>query len=367
MKSEKFFILEDKRISVYNRTMKFYGELLIFILLFITNARVLFLKRAKRDPLVALAPLTFILSILFIFAWGLDFFTVLAVIIAFLVLLSNFHALFRYTERLYVDHYSPLMMIWSFLTMILSGAAIAGLIYFRPIETKSEKIGVNETNICMNGSFRSGFETAPFYSIPDVDVYQFNPEAETESPDKIILFIPDKRGDTYYYKPYLQQLAKQGYTVFSGDFFASDCKWMHSLEDTKFARRFFLTLHSLLNNQWFMLQREYYTYNISLEINAMDKFISEKYGSGCKYFLLSDVMGNTACDDFAKAHPEKITGTFCIDSIPEYKSAGYGFVAQVDPILAFILKVERDDNLKITHKIVFETVKQIKSATGDSN
>lgn len=365
MKSEKFFILEDKRISVYNGTMKFYGELLIFILLFITNARVLFLKRAKRDPLVALAPLTFILAILFVFAWGIDFFTVSAIIIAFLVLLSNFHALFRYTERLYVDHYSPLMMIWSFLTMILSGAAIAALIFFHPIDSDSKKIGVIETKTSLSGSFRTGFEKSIAFSIPQADIYMFAPESP--SPDKIILFVPDKRGDTYYYKPYLQQLAKQGYTVFSGDFFAPDCKWMHTLEDTKFARRFFMSLHSLLKNQWFMLQREYYTYNISLELSAMEKYISNLYGPDCKFFLISDVMGNTACTDFAKSHPDKIADTFFIDSIPAYKSAGYGFVAQMDPVMAFILKVERDDNLKNVHKIVFETTKYLKSTTSAAN
>lgn len=364
MKSEKFFILEDKRISVYNIRMKFYGELLIFILLFITNARVFFIKRAKRDPLVALAPLTFILAILFVFAWGIDFFTVSAIIIAFLVLLSNFHALFRYTERLYVDHYSPLMMIWSFLTMILSGAAIAGLIYFHPIEIESDSIGITETKTRMEGSFRAGFTETSNYSVSTAEIFKFT-QADNDNPDKIILFIPDKRGDTYYYKPYLQQLALEGFTVFSADFYAPDCKWTHTLEDTKIARRFFLTLRSLIKNQWFMLQREYYTYNISLELTAMEKYISNIYGPDCKIFLISDVMGNTACNDFIKTHPKKISGSFYIDSVQEYKSAGYGFVALVDPLLAYILKINRDDDMDVVQKVVTETVNQIKSATGD--
>ena len=57
--------------------MKFYGELLVFVLLFITNLRVFFVHHVRRDPLVVLAPFTFIVAIFQILAWGIDVFTVL--------------------------------------------------------------------------------------------------------------------------------------------------------------------------------------------------------------------------------------------------------------------------------------------------
>ena len=69
--------------------MKFYGELLVFALLFITNLRVFFVHHVRRDPLVVLAPFTFIVAILQIFAWGIDAFTVLGLLIALFVLLSS--------------------------------------------------------------------------------------------------------------------------------------------------------------------------------------------------------------------------------------------------------------------------------------
>ena len=100
--------------------MKFYGELFTFILLFITNFRVFFVKQVKKDPLVSLAPISFFVSILQIVAWGFDLFTALAFIISFLVLISNFHAIFRYSENLYIDHYSPLMKFWAIFTTLLS-------------------------------------------------------------------------------------------------------------------------------------------------------------------------------------------------------------------------------------------------------
>ena len=61
--------------------MKFYGEILIFSMLLLTNGRILFLKRAKKDAIVMLAPLALLLSILQIIAWGVDFFTICALII----------------------------------------------------------------------------------------------------------------------------------------------------------------------------------------------------------------------------------------------------------------------------------------------
>ena len=145
--------------------MKFYGELLVFALLLITNLRVFFVHHVRRDPLVVLAPFTFVISVLQILAWGIDLFTVLGVFIALLVLLSNFHAIFRYSERLYIDHYSPLMKVWAILTITVSAAALAAAVYFAPVEQNIRKFGISEKQYLYKGSFRSGFEEAgPFSS-----------------------------------------------------------------------------------------------------------------------------------------------------------------------------------------------------------
>ena len=127
--------------------MKFYGELFTFILLFITNFRVFFVKHVKKDPLVSLAPISFCISILQIIAWGFDVFTALAFFISFLVLLSNFHAIFRYSERLYIDHYSPLMKFWAVFTTILSICAIIFNLIFYPVELNNNKLNVQENKI----------------------------------------------------------------------------------------------------------------------------------------------------------------------------------------------------------------------------
>lgn len=342
--------------------MKFYGELLVFVLLLITNLRVFFVRHVRRDPLVSLAPFTLIVSILQIFSWGVDFFTALALILSFLVLLSNFHAIFRYSERLYVDHYSPLMKIWAAFTIFLSIASIIFIILFAPIQLDNTKNDVKETQVRYKGNFRTGFEECSAVSSTDAVFYMFEPldKDGVYTPSKgIILFIPDKRGDTFNYKPYLQLLAKDGYTVCSADFYADDGKWLHSFEDNKIFRRISLVIRSLYNNTQFMGQREFYSYNISQECSALKKMMNEQFGSWCNYYLICDVMGKTAIEDFAKNNTDVIKGTFHLDTIKKYKTAGYGCVEQTDPLLAKFLGLERDSSLSTPNLLVTKTKKHL--------
>ena len=348
--------------------MKFIGELLIFVLLFITNLRVFFVNSPKRDPLVALAPFTFILAILQVFAWGLDLFTGLGVVISFLVLLSNFHAMFRYSERLYVDHYSGLMRVWAIFTDMLSFGAIILLLFFPPLDMNSKKIGIEVQQTKYSGDFMNGFEPSVGFDLGSVDFYEFYPEGHNAEVVKsngisgfssnVVLFIPDKRGDTVNYKPYLQLLAAEGYNVVSADFFARDCKWLHSIFDSKILRRTVLVTESLADGQRFGSQREFYTYNILLECKALYKMIKEKYGENCKIFLIGDGMADEAVADFSRKYPDDITGYFCLDFVHEYESAGYGCIAQTAPVLNSILGIPRERRFA-TPKLLVERSKEV--------
>ncbi len=342
--------------------MKFYGELLIFILLLITNLRVFFVNHVRRDPLVVMAPLTFIIAILQLYSWGIESFTLLAFIISFFVLLSNFHAIFRYIERLYVDHYSPLMKIWAIFTSIISGLSLIAVLIFAPCELNNNKLKVIENRTRYKGSFSSGFETASSFSIANVIFHTFEKDVRLEeNPEKskgIIMFIPDKRGETQNYKPYLQLLAKEGYTVCSADFYVDDCKWMHTIEDLRILRRSSMICKSLLNNQTFMSQREFYTYNFTMELNALQKMIYEKFGENTEYYLVSDVMANDAIKEFTKKPTSTVKGIFTLDEIPYYYTAGFGCVEQTSPLLSIFLGVKRDSKLLTPKLLVSKTVEE---------
>ena len=370
--------------------MKFYGELLIFVLLFVTNIRVFFVDRAKKDSLAALAPITFILSILQIAAWGVGLFTFLGFIISFLVLLSNFHAMFRYSENLYVDHYSPLMMVWAIFTSILSVAAIVLLFLFKPVEISNKKIGVNETLIKYSGDFKTGFNEANEFQKVTGRLYEYTLKEEVEllhkdttyeevasskksepqisttavlengkgiKGNQVVLFVPDKRGDTYYYEPFLQLLAKEGYTVVSADFYSKDCKWFHSLLDLHILRRIGMITSSLIDNAKFTSQREFFTYNITLEIKNIISMLKERYGKDVKIFIVSDGMSDTAASDIVKINKTNVTGSFALDSIPEYMTSGYGCIAQTSPFLNMSLGFPKEKNNE-TPLLLVEKVKE---------
>lgn len=348
--------------------MKFYGELLIFLLLLIISLRVFFVSHVRRDPLAALVPVVFVLSILQIIAWGIDAFTVFSFVLSFLVFISNFHAMFRYTEQLYIDHYSIVMKCWAAVTFILSALAIAAALFFAPIEIKSEKLMVNEKTVRYKGNFRTDFEPASIFNFSDAVFYEYSPAAalgeEKPEPKEIVLFIPDKRADSFNYKPYLQLLAKEGYLVCSADFFANDLKWMHSFEDMRSVRRIASVIHSYTDNQNYMSQREFYTYNISLECNALLKILDERYGPDTSFYMISDVMGNTAIKDFSKKYNQRVKGIFFLDSISEYKTPGYGCVEQTDPLLARFLGLTGDHSMK-TPKLLTAKTKEFLENTND--
>ena len=346
--------------------MKFYGELLIFVLLFITNLRVFFTRKPRRDPLTVVAPFTFLLSILQIIAWGVELLTVLGVVIAFLVLISNFHALFRYSEQLFIDRYSPLMKFWAVLTTFLSTVAIIATFLTAPVEFSPNELNVKKNLTNYTGSFRAGFQKSSIFSYSNVKLYTFSPiendenllESDAQNKENpVVLFFPDKRADTHNYSPYLQLLAQKGFTVMSADFFCDDVKWMHSFEDFKILRQSACLFRSLQNNQKFMAQREFYSYNILQECKAMLQFVDQNFPPQTKVFLVTDVMGNSAVSDFAKMNSSRVSSVFFLDSVEEYKTAGYGCVEQTSPLTAFLLGQKREKTF-FTPKILAERTYQ---------
>lgn len=340
--------------------MKFYGELLVFVLLFITNLRVFFVHHVRRDPLVVLAPFTFIVAIFQILAWGIDAFTTLGLLIALFVLLSNFHAIFRYMERLYVDHYSVLMKVWAVFTIMISAVALAATIYFAPVESSKRTLKISANPTYYKGSFRSGFEEARPFDSKALTLWEYGPEKNENgtpvSQNVIVLLTPDKRGDTVNYVPYLEQLALSGVQIFSADFYADDGRWLHSIGDKKVLRRLVMVIQSMLNRQTFEAQREYYSYNVSQEYEVLIPLLRSRFGADKKVLLITDFMADIAADDYAKKNPDVIAGVLKLTNIEEYKTSGYGCIEQTDPLLAMAQGLRRDKSLATPKLLAAKTV-----------
>ncbi len=345
--------------------MKFYGELLIFLLLLVTNGRIYFPKNGRRDPLVAVSPFTVILSVLLLFSWGFDIITGTAVILSILVMIVNFHAMFRYTDRVYVDNYSPLMKITATMTNLLTVCAIIFTIMFAPVmENTHKKNSVTESSWNYTGSFRNGFVESGNWDTVNATFYEYSLFPEFTDRSYAVLFMPDRRGDVKNYSPFLRLLAQEGCTTYTADFFTSDCKYLHNGLDYKLFRRFFMICESMRNSQKFLSQREFYTYNMSLEGEALISSAAKKYGSQCKFFIVTDEMGETAAVDLYKKYPDLITGTFNLSSVPEYITAGYGCVDQTNPFLARFLGAEKDNDMMIARLIAKKSAVAAKQSWG---
>lgn len=337
--------------------MKTSGEFLIFLLLLITNARVFFVE-SRKDAVVVLSPLAFFLSVFQIFSWGFDIFTGLAFLLSILVLFSNFHAIYRYFERLYVDHYSPLMYVWAIFTTLLCILSIIFLIVFMPSVPftrgkASQSFGnLNFYSERYSGNFRSGFEKAGIFQKTSMRLNFF--ESNSEKP--VMVFFPDKRAESYHYIPYLIEIANKGYSLVSSDFNANDALWLHNFCDARILRRFGMVISSLSDENKFNSQKEFYTYNSLLECNAVFQVLKKKYGENQKYIIVSDFMADVAVSDFKKSHENEIAGIIYLDQLAEYKTPGYGFVAQTDPLLITILGKSRDKDGSESRLAALKTV-----------
>jgi len=340
--------------------MKIASEILILIMLIMNTGRVMTLRKPNRDPLVMLAPLAFLLASLSLFAFSADVFLISILILSFFILLSNFHALIRYSSHLIIDRYSILMKIWAWITFILAVGLLLIIIIFRPVNISDRNHNITITTENYSGNFSRGFVPAERFNKSTGFVSEFK-NKDAGDDNTVILFISDKRGDTEFYKPFLIELADSGITTVSADFYARDVRWLHTLEDSRIFRRLGLVLRSLINNQNYKFQREFYTFNFSREIETMVPLLEKKYGTEISIFLVTDEMGVTAAEDYINENPKRLSGIFDLSSVPEYKTPGYGFIEQTDPFLGKILGVKRDNSQKAINACVAAVTESIKN------
>lgn len=346
--------------------MRFVADLLILSFLLLTNSRVLFVKREKKDVLVILSPLSLFLSVLLIFAWGVDFISLYLVFLSILVILSNFHALFRYSANLYVDHYSGLMMFWAFITILLSVFGIVVTILFFPGHLSDKKLNVEETKYYYEGSFRNGFSEKTLFGKTNVIITEYTKVEEqndeddslntAEATSNIILLIPDKRGDTQAYKEYLQLLAKEGNRVFSADFFTEDAKYLDTPGETRYTRQFLFVLYQLLGRTDFYSQKEKHAFNVTQEIEGVLDILEKDFEITEPVFLVTDEMTAPAGSLYKMKNRQKISGSFNLASASAYKTPGYGFITFNTPLVAKLLGYSVDRSKSQLEDTVAETI-----------
>lgn len=347
-----------------------FGELLILFLITANCARIFFLRYGKVDSLTILAPISFVLCLLQIFAWGIDVFSAILLFISLFCSIINFRALLRFSSGLYVDYYSIAFKFGAVFTLILAVAEIVLILVFMPARMLPSSFKVVEQKFRVTGNLLNNIEIAKYFEKSCGEVKIYKPENKEIAKPETIILIADKRADTFNYEPYIFTLVQKGYTVYSADFYSKDLKWLHSVGDLRFLRRAFLVYKSLFNKERFESEKEFYTYNSGIECNAIFNFVSnlrneendenlqEKSNS---IFIVSDWMSENAVQDFYKLNSQKVGGIINLCDFAEYQTKGYGFVEQTDPFVAFCLGFKKDSKLKNVSLIAAATEEKIEN------
>ena len=114
-----------------------------------------------------------------------------------------------------------------------------------------------------------------------------------------------------------------------------------------------------LKKDKFWMQKEFYTYNISQELTELGHLVDRLYGPDTRLFIVTDVMATDAALDYMEKNPDKVMAVYDLQTIPEYKTPGFGMICQTDILTARVLDQQRDKDGFFTKYIVMQTKKEI--------
>lgn len=349
----------------------FLAELLAASMLIFSCARIFFLKNAKIDSAVVVAPAAFIVSMLSFFVWGAELPIILLVLLSTLVLFTNLRALLRLASHLYIDHYSIVFTVFSIIELLLSCFMLILLFVFHPVNYSAKKLSVVRAREQLTGSAADGYE--PSSSKENVNgikksfkktgvLYSYTPAQKTETLEPILLFVPDTRATVLQYEPYLMLLAQRGYTVLAADLYDPDMKWFSSLNDNRLFRRTHAVLLSLNDAKKYLEFKKNTAAQVSKEYTALAQLAVERYGKNTKLFIIADGLDGGQIASIFRAYPKNVKGYYPLPLINEYKTSCYGFVEQTDLWLGHELGISRDSSLFIPRYAATKTIDVITGA-----
>lgn len=324
-----------------------YGEILIIFLIILTSSRIFFIDNTRIDSFVLFAPLTFIISILQILNWGFNLTEQILFYASFLVFFINWRSLLRFFNHLYIDNYSITFKISSSLIIISSLMFAILLIINSPIHLNEKKYQITtETKIFTKINDNNFLAHDNSIKSKDMILKIYSPDCEQGKleNDFIVLFIPDKRATIQAYDSYLTLLAKSGFRVYAANFGFSlspelentkirlpNCWYQYNLRKT-------LKKNDAKARELTNLYKSVY----AKEYEILSKIADQNEAHLKKFVIVADGIPQQSLSSIQNP-ARKIEGCFSLNSIDEYKTNGYGFIEQSDPITAkFVYGLKKD-------------------------
>ena len=336
---------------------KLLGEFLILALLLIICGRVFIIKRSIARSGAVLAPITFLLSLIQLFTWGLTVQDMLLCLLSFIILFGNIHALTRLANSLYIDYFSPIFVIFSIIMSICIIAVGAILFYLRPAKVQPEKLHAEVSKLLLYGETITSMEPVTSWKqFPPSVLWTFTPSSDKKHKDPVILFLPDPRAETDRYKPYLLSLAGSGYTLLSADFYTRDFLWFNSILDYPPLRRTALIFKSLQEPETYSRLADNHTAEFTAQFEQLITVARQRFGQEVRFYLITDGSPTHALTYIAQKYPYYTAGIYSIQNNSVHKTPGYGFINATDPVEAWLMGIrEFDQDLFMTRYIALKT------------
>lgn len=370
------------------------AQILVVSLLIISNSRAFFLKKVKSDNLSVIPLISIIISILNILAFGINPLEILTFLLSFFVCLWNVRAFIRFTSGLVIDHFGPWFKFISSINLIFSLTLLVFVIIFMPINDNKKKFNVNLTIQNYKGDFKNGFEKTDFpFDKKSLTIYEISKnleksknsqndktqsenliqnaensqenknenaeissETQNQNAQKIILFIPPKCANFNTYKNFLYKLAFDNYKIYCAEFNSSDYVWFNKFLDLKF-----------LKTDCFIYEKFFNPQKYENHIKEKSSLLRQEMRAFIKTLNLGDeqIVIFVSEDDFTNSlpviqneFPQKIDGIFDLnvdDSL--YATGGWGPIENTNPVLAFFLKIKKENSGFISSHLANELEK----------
>ena len=175
----------------------FIGEMLVLAMLVFLDARIFFTRHTRHDALAILAPLSVIVMILQMLAWGIRFSGIVIFALALITTIFNYRSIVRFSQGLFVDSYSAKFFIASILFLLVSLFLLVADIAMRPVHLQTKKYNVQVKREYFSCPISNDFSEANFNEAIEVfdrrnlTLYTFSNENISTQKNTIILFVGD--------------------------------------------------------------------------------------------------------------------------------------------------------------------------------
>lgn len=296
------------------------GGLLICTLIVLLALRFLVHKRAKVDSIVMAAPFALVFSIFYLFAYGVNLFSLCIFVLVLVVFFTNYRALQRFAEGLYVDYYHAYFSVASFVEALVTVAMAIFLIIYAPVsDTPTKGYTIEKTQL--TGSATQGLsEKSQFFDSIDGALYEYIGDSGIDAEKPILLYVSDLFCYSKDFSPVLAGYAREGYQVFAADLFLDDVEYNSKFLDNKLIRPFALRMQKVYNNSKFEKNLDVYIQKKEREIKSVKDFLEKKYPNKEILFL-----GDTYTSQAVK-------NLFFKENIIKYDWGGCGLLSQTLPL-----------------------------------